>query len=343
MVNAIIQEIALQKDFLKGDAIETIYFGGGTPSLLTIHELHRIFDALHQHHTLLPNAEITLEANPDDLSKTKLAALSQTPINRLSIGIQSFSDEDLRFMNRAHNAQEATKCIQLAQEVGFQNLTIDLIYGTPTLSHTTWLENLEKTFRYNIPHLSCYCLTVEPKTALAYRVKKGIVSNVNEEHAAKQFELLLTATKANGYEQYEISNFAQNQQYSRHNTSYWLGKKYLGLGPGAHSFDGQNRQWNIAHNQRYIKAIQQNQCPFEKEILSEQDRYNEYLMTALRTKWGCDLEKLATWGTDFKAHFLKNTQRFLEHGMMKRQDTIFTLTEKGRFLADGIMSDLFWV
>ena len=351
MVAAILRELVLQKDYLEGEPLETIYFGGGTPSLLNRRDLDLIFGEIFKHYQVAsdgltlshavtkPGLEVTLEANPDDLTLLKINELRQTPVNRLSIGVQSFSEEDLRFMNRSHNASEALTSIQNAQQAGFGNLSVDLIYGSPTTSHEQWAKNLETVFDLRIPHLSSYCLTVEPKTALAHMIKKGQAKPVDDEHAACQFEFLMEKTAQAGYEHYEISNLALPGHYSRHNTSYWQGKKYLGIGPSAHSFNGLSRQWNVANNAQYIRALQAGELSFEKEILTLVQRYNEYVMTGLRTKWGCSLLKIKELG--FEAEFTDVAKQFLADGTMEQVGDIFRLTKSGRFLADGIAAELF--
>lgn len=341
MVAALCRELHLQKDYLESKKLSTIYFGGGTPSLLDEKDFDQLFNTIHQLFSIEKNAETTLEANPDDLSLEKLQMLKKSPINRLSIGIQSFSEEDLQFMNRAHNAEEAKKCVQNAQDTGFENLTVDLIYGTPTTSDEQCAINIQTVFDYQIPHISCYCLTVEPNTALDHFVKKGKAAPVNEEQAARQFEMLMVAMKSNGYQHYEISNFALPNCYARHNTNYWFGEKYLGIGPSAHSFNGKSRQWNVAHNAQYLKAIQKGDLPFDLETLSPNEQYNEYVMTALRTMWGADLNKIEQWGENFKTDFLLNVQPFLDNQTMVQQDHRFYLTNQGRLLADNIAASLF--
>jgi len=343
MVTAIIKEIDLRKKEWKDETVSTIYFGGGTPSLLTINELDRIFDALNQAFHLSPNIEITLEANPDDLSKEKLKALSQSPINRLSVGIQSFAEADLRYMNRAHNADEAHTCLENALEAGYTNLTADLIYGTPGMSDVQWRKNLHTLFNLNILHISCYALTVEEKTALAHFIKKGKTTPVDEAQTARQFEILTQEMTANNYEHYEISNFCKTGNYSKHNTAYWQGEKYLGIGPAAHSFDGYSRSWNVANNAQYMAAIQAGKLPFKVEQLSNNDRFNEYLLTGLRTKWGCDLNKIRTYNDTFVQHFLQAVQPYLNKKMILREGDIFRLSNQGKLLSDGIISDLFIV
>ncbi|MEZ4958845.1 MAG: radical SAM family heme chaperone HemW [Saprospiraceae bacterium] len=340
MVAAMLHELKLQKDYLGGEPVETIYFGGGTPSLLDRRDLDLFFDEIFKQFKVETSGlEITLEANPDDLTPLKISELRQTPVNRFSIGVQSFSEADLKFMNRAHNAREAISCIENVQAAGFENLTIDLIYGSPTTSDTQWAANLEQVFRFNIPHLSCYCLTVEEKTALASFIKTGKAKPVDEKQAERQFKFLMKQASAQGYDHYEISNFAKPGWHSRHNSSYWQGKKYLGIGPSAHSFNGESRQWNVANNSQYMKALKEGKVPFEKEILMPAQRYNEYVMVSLRTMWGCDLEQIRALG--FEKHFLENATVYLEEGLVERIENKFKLTEKGKFLADGIAAALF--
>jgi len=349
MVDAILKEIELQKNYLADKQIDSIYFGGGTPSLLDERELNLFFEKINQIFKVKKDAEITLEANPDDLTLEKLQLLKSTPINRLSIGVQSFAEIDLKSMNRAHNVMEAESCLQNAQSLGFDNLTVDLIYGSPTTSNEQWETNVQKLFDYNIPHLSCYCLTVEPGTALDHFVKKGKAQPVDDEKSAHQFEVLMQMMEANGYDHYEISNFAKPEKYARHNSNYWSGKSYLGVGPSAHSFDGKSRQWNIANNALYLKTMEfdkndatENGSRFEKEILTSEQQYNEYVMTALRTMWGCDFGKIKTWGDDFGKYFLKTAEAFLQNGTMRREGNTFILTTKGKLLADNIAMELFF-
>lgn len=342
MVSAILKEIELQRDYLEGAELGSVYFGGGTPSLLEIGDLEQIFEKIYALHRVAGDAEITLEANPDDLSREKLAGLrTYTPVNRLSIGIQSFRDEDLRWMNRAHTALHARECLGDALSAGFDDLTIDLIYGSPTTSDAQWSENLNIAFDYGIPHLSCYCLTVEEGTALGAFVRKGLQPSVEEEKAARQLEYLMLTAGQRGYEHYEISNFALPGRYARHNSSYWLADHYLGVGPSAHSFNGIGRQWNIANNALYIKSIEAGKLPFEQEILSPAQRYNEYVMTSLRTIWGTDLDKIRAMGESFALHFLSLVDRFVRSGAVEFADGKYRLTRAGKLLADGIASELF--
>ena len=342
MLDAIRQELALQRDYLGGADIETVYLGGGTPSLLSTKELVALFETIQTLYPVLPDAEITLEANPDDLSHEQLGDLrNYTPVNRLSIGIQSFNDEDLRWMHRAHNAQHAHDCLRHAAALGFKDLTVDLIYGSPTTSNAQWAENLRLLFEYDIPHLSCYCLTVEEGTALHHFVKKGKAMPVEEDKAIRQFEYLMETGEKAGYEQYEISNFAKPGHYARHNSNYWRGVPYLGIGPSAHSFDGLHRQWNVAHNAQYIQAIQNGLVPFERETLTPAQRYNEYVMTALRTVWGVQPEKLTPIGADFPAQFLADIQLYQNNGTVEQHNGAFRLTKSGKILADRIAMELF--
>ena len=341
MVEAILQELDLQKDYLKGETVETIYLGGGTPSMLDAEELGQIFKKIYDLHLVSDNPEITLEANPDDLSLEKLEALRDTPINRLSIGIQSFSEEDLKYMNRAHNAEESKVCIDHALKMGFDNLTVDLIYGSPTTSDEQWEENMRRVFDYNVQHLSCYNLTVEPGTALDHFVKNKKAKPVDEEQSARQFKMLIEASEQAGYIHYEISNFAKEGWYSKHNSAYWQGKPYLGIGPSAHSFDGTSRQWNVAHNAKYIKALAENKLAFEKEILTPEQQYNEYLLTGLRTIWGCDIRKIELISDIYKNHFLKLVSEYLNADQMMEKDGIYSLTKAGKLFADRIAMELF--
>ena len=338
IINAILKEIELQKNYLANKNIKTIYFGGGTPSLLNERELNLFFEKINQLFHIEKDAEITLEANPDDLTLEKLRQLKSTPINRLSIGVQSFAEIDLKSMNRAHNVKEAESCIQNAQSLGFNNLTVDLIYGSPSTSNEQWRRNVQKLFDFEIPHLSCYCLTIEPGTALDHFVKRGKAQPVDDEKSAHQFEVLMQMMESNNYHHYEISNFAKPGNYARHNSNYWSGVSYLGVGPSAHSFNGKSRQWNIANNALYLKAIDfdknninEKGSRFEVEILSLKQQYNEYIMTALRTMWGCNLGKIRTWGDDFEKYFLKSSEVFLKNGTLKQDRGSFVLTKREKF------------
>ncbi|MDR6565932.1 radical SAM family heme chaperone HemW [Chitinophaga ginsengisegetis] len=342
MVNSIVQEIALQKDYLAQEPVHTIYFGGGTPSLLKEQELTALLLHLRATFAVAADAEITLEANPDDLTAEKLVQLKAAGINRLSIGVQSFHEEDLTWMNRAHNSRQALDCIKQAQDLGFQNITIDLIYGGPTLTNEGWEQNVKQAIALGVPHLSCYALTVEPGTALDHFIKKKKMAATDPDKAAQHFEMLMEWLGAAGYEHYEISNFALPGWHSRHNSSYWQGKPYLGLGPSAHSFNGISRQWNIANNAQYIKSIAAGTVPFEIESLTTAMQFNEYIMTSLRTSAGCNLEWVAEkFGTDHTIHLLAHSEPYIKMGRMERVGEALRLTKAGRLFADGIAGELF--
>jgi oxygen-independent coproporphyrinogen-3 oxidase len=354
-LKALKKEIFLKREFFlnakdgANERINTIYFGGGTPSILSIHELMDVFELLYKQFDIDKDAEITLEANPDDLTPEKTKALRTTPVNRLSIGIQSFYDEDLQLMNRAHNAKEALKIIGLVHDNNFHNISIDLIYGIPTLTHQKWEKNLRTAFNMGVKHISAYCLTVEPKTALAKFVATGKIKNVDEQHSSEQFEILLQEMRTNDFKQYEISNFCKDEFYSRHNSNYWLKEKYLGLGPSAHSYNGVARQWNVSNNAKYIHALetmqttdQQQPLLFEQEILTIEQRYNEYILTSLRTMWGSDLLYVKKqFGNDFWEHCLKEAAPYLLLKQLMQEDNKLFLTDTGKLFADKIASDLF--
>lgn len=353
MVQAMIKELHWRAAYLPTRKLDSIYLGGGTPSILTNAQLAALFEAIYRIFEVSPGAEVTLEANPDDLSLEKLQQLRHTPVNRLSIGIQSFSETDLRYMNRAHNAMEARHCLDHALATGFDDLTIDLIYGAPTTSDAQWQENLDIAFAYQLPHLSCYALTVEPRTALAYQVKHGQLPPVEEEQASRQFAMLMEAAAQAGYEHYEISNFALPGRHARHNSSYWLGEPYLGIGPSAHSFDGHSRQWNLAHNAHYRKWMAEVDVAhtppealegtlFEREWLSAANRYNEYVLTRLRTHWGCRLTDIAAMSPHFAAHFQALAAPFLASAEMLEEAGVYRLSPAGRLMADGIAATLFF-
>lgn len=341
LISALMTEALLQKDYL-AEKVDTIYFGGGTPSLVDPDDLKHILTQLSAIFSISYPAEVTLEANPDDISEKNLAAWQAAGINRLSIGIQSFSDSDLQWMNRAHTAKQALESIRLTQKAGFQNITIDLIYGTPGLSDETWDKNISTALELNIPHLSCYALTVEPKTALDTLIRAQKTQGVDAEKQARHFAMLTARLAAAGFEHYEISNFARPGFRSRHNSSYWQGIPYLGLGPSAHSFNGYSRQWNIANNSQYISSIEAGVLPFEKEILTPVQQLNEYIMTSLRTIEGCSLVTIhSRWG-DLKAVAVRNAaSKHLLAGHMTMLNDVLQLTGNGKFLADGIAADLF--
>ena len=343
MVEAILRELEWQRNYLGGAELNSVYFGGGTPSLLELPELERIFEKIYALHRVSGDAEITLEANPDDLTKEKLHDLRRyTPVNRLSIGIQSFHDGDLRWMNRAHTAAHARHCLRHAAAAGFDDLTIDLIYGAPTTTDAQWAENLRIALEEGIPHLSCYGLTVEEGTALAHFVRAGKSPAADEEKAARQFEYLQDTLATHGYEHYEISNFALPGRYARHNSSYWRGESYLGVGPSAHSFDGHSRQWNVANNAKYLRALEAGELPFEREELTPAQRYNEYVMTGLRTIWGCELNRIAAIDPAFSTCFPAAIEPFLRDGTVEQNGENYRLTRAGKLFADRIAAALFW-
>jgi oxygen-independent coproporphyrinogen-3 oxidase len=343
MLQALLQEIRLQKHYLDNETIETIYFGGGTPSLLAADEINQLIDTITQLHVVAPMAEITLEANPDDLDQQKVKALRQTPVNRFSIGIQSFFDEDLAWMNRVHRSNEAEASVKRAQDAGFENITADLIYAYPLLSDQKWKHNLSKMFELGIPHISAYAMTVEPQTALAAFISKKKQPPMSEDQSAAQFNLMLEAMETNGFEQYEISNFCKPNHYSRHNSNYWKGVTYLGIGPSAHSFNGDTRQWNVANNALYMKGIgQENRIPAEIEELTQTNRLNEYIMTALRTKWGIEIDKLNAIAAGSSNDLLKAASTYFENGSLVQTGNVLTLTANGKLYADNIAANLFF-
>ena len=325
-------------------AVKSVYFGGGTPSLLSQSELMTIIETLHKHFKINEDAEITLEANPDDLTSKKIKELKDTPINRLSIGIQSFFDEDLKLMNRAHTSQEALSAVKATQDKGFENITIDLIYGIPTLTNEKWKHNLRTAFDLEVKHISSYCLTVEPKTALAHFIKDGKIKNINEQGSAEQFEIMLDEMRKNNFIQYEISNFCKDNFFSKHNSNYWLKENYLGLGTSAHSYNGKSRQWNISNNALYIQSLEKNKIPFEVEILTTAQHYNEYVLTSLRTMWGTDLMYIeGHFGKDYFTYCLREVEKHINAKEIKVEGEKLFLTDKGKLFADQIASNLFLV
>lgn len=342
LIISLIKELILRKKEIK-IPIETIYFGGGTPSLLTKNELDLLIAAIYENYNVIENPEITLEANPDDLSNKKIIELSKTKINRLSVGIQSFFNEDLVFMNRAHNATEAINSLKIAIKY-FENITIDLIYGVPNLSNEKWKENLQIAFDLGINHISSYALTVEKKTALYQFIESGKEKPLDESLALKHFNILINETANNGFVQYETSNFGKKGFFSKHNTSYWLGKTYLGIGPSAHSFNGKQRSWNINNNTKYIKSLKENKLPREVEVLSENDLFNETIMIGLRTIWGVSLDNIESeFGTFKKEYLLQKIKKHLDNKTLNIKNEYIIATNKGKFLIDGIASDLFLV
>jgi len=353
MVLALAKEIQMRKNEFKDEVVETIYFGGGTPSILTIHEIRFLIEVVYENYKVVQNPEITLESNPDDLSKERIIELSKTPINRLSIGIQSFFNEDLTMMNRAHNSAEARKCLEEATKY-FDNISLDLIYGIPDSSQNgdqaqqmgneRWKQNIETALSFGIPHISSYALTVEPKTALNKLIQTGKIAKPKDEVAEAHFKILVETLESNGFIHYELSNFGKEEYFSKNNSAYWLGKKYIGIGPSAHSYDGISRSWNVSNNAIYLKSLEENKLPNEIEILSKTDRYNEYIMTGLRTIWGVSLDKVEKeFGKEYLDYLNKQARKFMDDKLLSIEDNILKATKKGKFLTDGIASDLFYV
>lgn len=349
LVEALKKELILRKSEGIGETVETIYFGGGTPSVLEISELRSIIETVYAHYQVSTRPEITLEANPDDLTDESIFKSYQSiGINRLSIGIQSFFDQDMKLMNRAHNANEAKRCLQSAK-IYFDNISIDLIYGIPGMTVARWLENVETALSFEVPHLSCYALTVELKTALHSFIKKGIVQAPDDEMAQLHFQILAETLEKHNFIHYELSNFGREGYFSKNNTAYWLGKKYIGIGPSAHSYDGQSRSWNVSNNHLYINSLKENRLPFEKEILTQKDRFNEAVMTGLRTIWGISFEKIRTdFGPHYLDYLMQQARPHLQNKLLSIQKDLrspgnesLTVTQKGKFLSDGITSDLF--
>ncbi|WP_294210248.1 radical SAM family heme chaperone HemW [uncultured Chryseobacterium sp.] len=345
MLAAMKKEIFLRKDELQHKNLKSLYFGGGTPSILSPDELKSLIDEVLKYYSFEQDIEVTLEANPDDLDKNFLKGLSDSPVNRLSIGTQSFFEADLKLMNRAHTAHEAEDSIKRAQDFGFENLSIDLIYGSPTSDLETWKENLHKTIALEVPHISSYALTVEPKTALENWIKKGKVSNPREEEQNSEFYYLSSFLKDHGFDHYEISNFAKPGFYSRHNSAYWKYNEYLGIGPSAHSYNGlDKRSWNIAHNQRYIQKLSSGILAKEEEILSEKDQFNEMIMIGLRTVWGVGLDQLKTkFSEAILEDFNAGIRQKMRDGILITDNNHLKIPEKHWFMADGIAADLFMV
>ena len=343
MVLALAKEIQMRKSEFKDEVVETIYFGGGTPSVLTTTEIQFLIDAVYESYTVSENPEITLEANPDDLSKERIIELSKSPINRLSIGIQSFFEDDLTMMNRAHNSVEAIKCLENATKY-FDNISLDLIYGIPGMSNEKWKQNIETALSFGIPHISSYALTVEPKTALSKLIQTGKIAKPKDEVAEEHFQILVETLEKNGFIHYELSNFGKENFFSKNNSAYWLGKKYIGIGPSAHSYDGISRSWNVSNNALYLKSLADDKLPNEIEILSKTDRYNEYVMTGLRTIWGVSLDRIEEeFGNSYLKYLQKQSQKFLDDDLLFVENKILKTTSKGKFLTDGIASDLFLV
>ncbi len=344
MVVALVEELTLRKSYLKHEPLDTIYLGGGTPSLLDAADIEILFQSIYKNYTINSNPEITLEANPDDLKPGKLADLHHLGINRLSIGIQSFNDQTLKFLNRAHNTTEAIECISNARTAGFDNLSIDLIFAIPGVTHEMLTNDIDIAMTLHPEHLSAYSLTIEEKTVFGNWRSKDKLSPVSDDASAEQFDMLISTLEKNGYEQYEISNFCRDRKYAVHNTSYWKNINYLGIGPGAHSYNGNSRQFNISNNPKYMKSVLNGVIPFEMEILDAKSKANEFLLTSLRTKWGCDLKLLEDYyGYDIKKNRLLEIYKYSKNNLLITHNGIMYLTRQGRFIADEIISDLFWI
>ena len=342
MIKAINKEI-YQKAILNNDKVSTIYFGGGTPSILYVKEINLIIENIYKNFNVGKNIEITIEANPDDLSKHKLNDLSKTKINRISIGVQSFIDKELKIMNRVHDSKKAIKSIEMAKKY-FNNISVDLLYGVPDSSIKSWNYNLDTISSFNINHISAYALTVEPKTALESFINKSILSMPDEELVYSQYKLINEKLSSKNFINYEVCSFAQKDFFSKNNSAYWLRKKYIGIGPSAHSFDGESRSWNISNNKKYIDQIRDGDNYYKKENLTKVDQYNEYIMTGLRTIWGVSVKHIeSNFNVRFKNYFLKKIKSHIAKKNVYKQDDLYLTTQSGRFLADGIASDLFLV
>jgi oxygen-independent coproporphyrinogen-3 oxidase len=343
-IKALQNEIVQRKNYLDNEPVETIYFGGGTPSVLTKGEITGILEVLHQHFNVSTSVEITFEANPDDLSIEYLHEIYHAGVRRLSIGIQSFQNESLKKMNRRHDAAQAIEAVENAAKTGFNDISVDLIYGLPGLTRTQWKADLNRVFQLPVQHLSAYHLTYHEGTPFYTWLKKGTLKALKEEESILQFQMLIQMARENGFEQYEISNFAKDQKYSKHNSSYWTGVKYLGLGPSAHSFNGVSRSWNVSNIESYIKAVEAGISYSETEILTENNKYNEYVLTHIRTKWGVSADEIKTgFGTEKVAWFQQNIEKYIKMGLVKHQGGIYTLTEKGWFVSDDIMANLMFI
>ena len=342
MIKAINKEI-YQKAILNNDKVSTIYFGGGTPSILDVEELNLIIENIYKKFKVGKNIEITIEANPDDLSKHKLNDLSKTKINRISIGVQSFIDKELKIMNRVHDSKKAIKSIEMAKKY-FNNISVDLLYGVPDSSIKSWNYNLDTISSFNINHISAYALTVEPKTALESFINKSILSMPDEDLVYSQYKLINEKLSSKNFINYEVCSFAQKDFFSKNNSAYWLRKKYIGIGPSAHSFDGESRSWNISNNKKYIDQIRDGDNYYKKENLTKVDQYNEYIMTGLRTIWGVSVKHIeSNFDVRFKNYFLKKIKSHIAKKNVYKEDDLYLTTQSGRFLADGIASDLFLV
>ncbi|MGB0261116.1 MAG: radical SAM family heme chaperone HemW [Flavobacteriaceae bacterium] len=342
LLEAMTKEIVM-KSFQKPRPLETVYFGGGTPSVFTPSELAQLLEAVNKKHHLLADAEITLEANPDDLNMSYLKDLQAMGFNRISVGVQSFHDHELKMMNRAHNTQQAKEALALVAD-GFSNWSLDLMFGMPQSTDQSWAENLEQAMHYHPPHLSAYALTIEPRTVLEKYIDKGFITPCSEEQVVSQFEQLVAYTTSVGYENYEVNSFSKPGMYSRNNTGYWTGKPYIGIGPSAHGFEGTRRAWNVSNNAQYIRALRNNTLAETEETLTPIDRFNECVMTGLRTQWGVSLDEVhRNFGKRYKDHLIQEIQPQIVAGNIRLEEGVIYTTKKGRFLADGIAASLFLV
>ncbi len=344
MLKCINMELEMREAYLKKKSIDTIYFGGGTPSVLNKSEINRILKTISNNYKVKETTEITLECNPDDLDEQKLIHLKEVGINRLSIGVQSFNEHDLKLMNRSHTGKQSEDCLKLAKQIGFENITIDLIYGLPNQSLSDWRKNLQKMFAFDISHFSAYALTIEDKTALKYLVEKKKVILPKEQMVLAQFKALMQSAKTNEYVHYEISNFAKEGCLSKHNSAYWQSKHYLGIGPAAHSYNGESRSWNISSNKKYIQNLLGGKGCFHQEKLSKKIQYNEYVFTSIRTIWGVNIKTVKTqFGIKYQSYFLKEVQKWEQQKRIKKSKEVYTLTNSGKFIADSIAADLFMI
>jgi putative oxygen-independent coproporphyrinogen III oxidase len=342
MLQAIEMEIRQEKNYLKEEELKTIYLGGGTPSVLSARQFTRLFSAIKKNYTISGEAEITMEANPDDLTPDYLSFLREAGVNRLSIGIQSFHDDDLRLMKRRHDSKQSRECLENAYNAGFDNLNMDLIYGAPEMSNENWTKNLDITIQYKPAHLAAYHLTYEPGTVMDYRLKKNRIQPADENRSFDHYTILTEKMDLGGYQHYEISNFARPGRISKHNSGYWKGEKYLGVGPSAHSYNGRNRRWNISKNASYIKGTLKGLPVYEEESLQEKDRYHDYILTSLRTVWGLDLKYLEKeWGKEYCEHIMLRSAPYIKSGKISSIDDKLILSREGMFIADHIMKDLF--
>lgn len=343
MQSALLSEINSRQHYLNNTGIDSIYFGGGTPSMVPHSDIHEIVNEIQSLHQLAEGCEITLEANPDDITAQTLSAWQKAGINRISLGIQSFHDDDLHFMNRAHDGNNAHQALNLILESGIDNCTVDIIFGFEGLTQEKLIYNLDQIVSKNINHISCYALTIEPKTVLHHKIKSGEIKQLDDETSASHFELIKSTLESHGFDHYEISNYARQNKYAKHNTNYWKNKPYLGIGPSAHSYNGKIREWNIANNATYIKSIS-GQVPFsEAEELSVTDFYNEYLMTGLRTKWGVTIEKIKSFGPEYHAHFMTEIQLLQTEDLVYEADNVYRIKSEKLILCDSITSRLFFV